>query len=280
MRSSLIYLLLVSLLAIVPDCLWGQDSSEIERLATQTSDKVVKSHPTRVLIGIRAGCLFNIQLCDSLDSRLRADLQKSIQGIQFVNKEDVIQELKKRGFLSIDAYNDFVLQGVASYVGAETVVMEDLVEEPKAYEISGKIMNAGSDKEVGTSKVKIARPSVDNDDKPLFIKDPESGASLVVPRGHPVHSRPLYFPACMKCPDPEYPEDARRKRLQGVIAFLVTISEQGVAEDISLVRTFDRTLATNAVQTIHGWRFKPAIGPDGKPFPERVPLEVTYRLAF
>jgi len=84
----------------------------------------------------------------------------------------------------------------------------------------------------------------------------------------------------MKCPDPEYPEDARRKRLQGVIAFLVTISEQGVAEDISLVRTFDRTLATNAVQTIHGWRFKPAIGPDGKPFPERVPLEVTYRLAF
>jgi TonB family protein len=82
----------------------------------------------------------------------------------------------------------------------------------------------------------------------------------------------------MKCPDPEYSEEARAKRLEGVIAFRVTISDQGVAEQISLIRTFDTALATNALQTTRGWRFKPAIGPDGKPFAARVPLEVTYRL--
>jgi TonB family protein len=82
----------------------------------------------------------------------------------------------------------------------------------------------------------------------------------------------------MKCPEPEYTDEARRKGLEGVIAFLVTISDQGVAEQISLIKTFDASLTANAVQTIHGWRFKPAIGPDGKPFAVRVPVEVSYRL--
>src|ERR1700726_2775200 len=162
---------------------------------------------------------------------------------------------------------------------AETVVIEDLIEEPHAYEISTKIVNVSGDKEIGTFKIKNARPSLDDDDdKPLVIKDAESGVSLVIPRGNSIHSPSLYYPACMKCPDPEYTREARGKRLEGVIAFLVTISDQGAAEQISLIRTFDTALATKAVQTIRGWRFRPATGPEGKPFAARVPIEVTYRL--
>jgi TonB family protein len=131
---------------------------------------------------------------------------------------------------------------------------------------------------IGTFKVKIVRSAQDDDDKSVLGKDEESGVTLILTRGNPTHSRPLYFPACMKCPDPEYPEMARRKRLQGVIAFFVTITVQGTAEQISLIKSFDASLIPNAVQTIRGWRFQPAIGPDGKPFAARVPLEVTYRL--
>jgi TonB family protein len=66
-------------------------------------------------------------------------------------------------------------------------------------------------------------------------------------------------------------------KLPGVIAFFVTITVQGTAEQISLIKSFDANLTSNAVQTVRGWRFQPAIGPDGKPFAARVPLEVTYR---
>jgi hypothetical protein len=212
MRRPFISLSLGGILAIAAGCLraQGQDSPEIERLVTQTSDKVAKSQPKRVLIGARSGCLLNIQLCDSLESSLRANLEKSIQGIQFVNKEDVIQELKKHGFLSIDVYNDFVLRDIASNMGAEIVVMDNLFEVPHGYEVSRKIVNISTDTELATFKANTSRSSLENDDKPLLVKDAESEAWLVVPRSDPGHSRSPYYPACVKCPDPSI-----RRRLAG-----------------------------------------------------------------
>jgi TonB family protein len=280
MRPCVTSLLLAATVSIISGSLQAraQDLSEIEHLAAQTSEKVAKAHPKRVLIGIRVGCVLNIQLCAALDSSRREGLAKSTPGIQFVSKEDVAQVLKKHGFLSIDVYDEFLLRGVASEMGAEIVVIDNLVEEAHGYELISKIVNVSGDKEIGTFKTKIARSPSDNDDKPVLIKDTESDVSLIVSREHSFHSHPLYYPACMKCPDPEYTDEARRKGLEGVIVFLVTISDQGVANHISLIKAFDAGLTANAVQTINGWRFKPAIGPDGKPFAARVPLEVTYRM--
>jgi TonB family protein len=222
--------------------------------------------------------VLDIQQCESLDSRLRAGLAKLIPGIQFISNDDVAQELKEHGFLSIDVYDEFLLRAVASDTGAEIVVIYNLVGGAHGYELSSKIVNVSGDKEIGTFKAKIAQSSADTDDKPVLVKDAGSEVSLVVSREHTGHSRQLYYPSCMKCPEPEYTDEARRKGLEGVIVFLVTISDQGVAEQISLVKTFDASLTASAVQTIHGWRLKPAIGADGKPFAARVPVQVTYRL--
>jgi TonB family protein len=222
--------------------------------------------------------MLNIQLCETLDSTLRAELSKSIPGIQIVDKEDVTRELKTLGFLSIDAYDELLLRSLASDMGAEIVVIDNLVRESLNYEVSSKVVNVSGDKEIGTFKAKIPRSTSDNEDKPFLIKDAESGVSLIVARQNSAYSRPPFYPACMKCPNPDYPEEARKNGREGVIAFLVTISDQGMAEQISLIKTFDAGLTVNAIQTIRGWRFKPAIGPDGKPFPARVPVEVTYRL--
>jgi TonB family protein len=279
-RPSYIPCLLVTGAVIASACLaaQGQDVSEIQRLAVQISEKVAKEHPKRVLIGARDGCVLSSQSCESLDSNLHEGLENSIPGIQFVSKEDVAQEVRKHGFLSIDVYNEFLLRGIASELGAEIAVIENLVGEGRDYELTGKIVKVSSDKEIDTFKAKIPRSASDNGDEPVLIKDAESGVSLIIPRDRPNHSQLLYFPACVKCPLPYYTEEARRRGLVGVITFLVTISDQGVAEDISLIKTFDLSLTTSAVQTIHSWRFKPAIGPDGKPFAAREPIEVTFRL--
>ena len=33
-----------------------------------------------------------------------------------------------------------------------------------------------------------------------------------------------------------------------------------------------------AVEALHGWHFKPAMGKDGKPFATRMPVEMMFRL--
>jgi len=257
----------------------GQDSSEIEHFAAQTSEKVAKERLKRVLLEMQGGCLLDTQLCQTLESNLRVALTKAIPDIEFVDRENVVQELKKKGYLSIDAYDETLVRGLASETGAEIIVIQNLLWQAHGYELTSKIVKVSGNKEIGAFKVKIVRSAQGDDDKPILVKDEESGVTLIVTRGNPNHSRPLYFPACMKCPDPEYPERARRKRLQGVIAFAVTITVQGTVEQISLIRSFDASLIPNAIQTIRGWSFQPAIGPDGKPFAARVPLEVTYRLS-
>jgi TonB family protein len=281
MRTRRWFLLLVGTLGVGITCpqVSGQDSSEIEHFAAQTSEKVAKERPKHVLLEMQGGCLLDTQLCKTLESNLRAALAKAIPDIEFVDRENVVQELKKKGYLSIDAYDETLVRDLASETGAEIIAMQNLLWQAHGYELTSKIVKVSGNKEIGAFKVKIGRSAQGDDDKPILVKDEESGVTLIVTRGNPSHSHPLYFPACMKCPDPQYPEIARQKRLQGVIAFAVTITVQGIAEQISLIKSFDASLIPNAIQTIRGWRFQPAIGPDGKPFAARVPLEVTYRLS-
>ena len=59
---------------------------------------------------------------------------------------------------------------------------------------------------------------------------------------------------------------------------LVTVTEQGKAESIVVLSGFDDGINRRTVEQIKTWTFKPAIGPDGKPFAVRVPVEMTYRL--
>jgi TonB family protein len=258
---------------------YGQNIPEIENLATRTAGRVAKTNAKLVFIGARQGCIIDSQLCENLDSNLRNLLGAAASGIQFSSKEDVVSLLKNRGFLSIDAYQDSILRGIVSNLGVEILVVDDLIWKGASYELSSKIIDVKKDKELDTFTVKISRSAADNEEKPIFIRDVESGASLIVLRGSSTHFPPFKYPACTQCPDPQYTEAARHKGLQGTILFLITVSERGIAEQIALVRSFDSGLTASAFQAIQRWRFKPAIGLDGKPFAVRVPVEVTFRLA-
>jgi TonB family protein len=256
----------------------GQDLSEIQRLAAQTSERVAKERPNHVFFEIGNDCIFDTLLCKTLESNFRVELTKLIPAVQFVSRETFLQTLRRRGFLSIDADDDLLAIEFASEIGAEIVVEGDLKIEAHSYELSSNIFKISANKKIGTFKTKVARSASVDDARPILIRDEESGVTFPIYLENALHFPPVYIPHCMICPDPVYPEEARLKKLQGVMAFLVTITVQGTAEQISLVHSFDTRLTGNAIQTIHGWRFKPAIGPDGKPFVTRMPLEVTYRL--
>jgi TonB family protein len=257
----------------------GQNGPEIENLAARTTGRVAKSHPKTVFIGMRQGCILDTQLCENLDSNLRALLGAAVSGIQFSSREDVVSVLKNYGLLSIDVYQDSVLRAAASKLGVEVLVIDNLIWKGTNYELSSKIIDVSKDKELDTFTVAIPRSATDTEEKPVFFREVDSGPFLFILRGNSKHFPPFGYPACDKCPDPKYPEEARRKGLEGTIVFLVTVTERGVAEQIGLVKAFDPRLTASALQAVQSWRFKPAIGLDGKPIAVRVPLEVTFRLA-
>ena len=86
------------------------------------------------------------------------------------------------------------------------------------------------------------------------------------------------YPSCVYCPDPKYSEEARKAKYQGTVVIQAVITPDGRAIDIQVVKGPGLGLEDKAVEAVKTWRFKPAIGPNGKPVAVIVPIEVTFRL--
>ncbi len=86
------------------------------------------------------------------------------------------------------------------------------------------------------------------------------------------------YPECAYCPLPNYSEEARKAKYQGSVTLHIVVGVDGRAADIRLVRGLGMGLDQRAIEAVRGWRFKPALGPGGKPVPTDVLIEVTFRL--
>jgi len=86
------------------------------------------------------------------------------------------------------------------------------------------------------------------------------------------------YPSCAYCPDPKYSEEARKAKYQGTVVLQAVITPDGRAIEIQVVKGPGLGLEEKAVEAVKQWRFKPAMGPGGKPVPVVVPIEVTFRL--
>ena len=67
-------------------------------------------------------------------------------------------------------------------------------------------------------------------------------------------------------------------KYQGTVVLQVTITPDGRAINISVVKGPGLGLEEKAIEAVKGWKFKPAVGPNGKVVPTIVPIEVTFRL--
>jgi TonB family protein len=74
--------------------------------------------------------------------------------------------------------------------------------------------------------------------------------------------------------EPEYPEEAREKHIQGPVVLLVHINREGVVEELEL-SSGDPLLGHAAIDAVKQWKFKPHIINDGP-----VEMETTVTLNF
>jgi periplasmic protein TonB len=83
--------------------------------------------------------------------------------------------------------------------------------------------------------------------------------------------RPVY------APDPEYSEEARKAKFQGVCVLWLVVGPDGRPREIRVARTLGLGLDEKAIEAVKNWKFEPALK-DGKPVAVQINVEVSFRL--
>ncbi len=78
-------------------------------------------------------------------------------------------------------------------------------------------------------------------------------------------------------PDPDFSDEARRAKYQGICVISVIVDAHGNTQDPRVVRTLGMGLDEKALEAVRKWRFKPAMK-GSQPVPVRINVEVNFRL--
>ncbi len=77
--------------------------------------------------------------------------------------------------------------------------------------------------------------------------------------------------------EPEYTEEARVAKFQGVVVLSVVIGADGVATNARVIKSLGLGLDEKAIESVSQWKFKPGTK-DGEPVPVQATIEVNFRL--
>jgi TonB family protein len=77
--------------------------------------------------------------------------------------------------------------------------------------------------------------------------------------------------------EPEYSEEARAAKWQGTVLLQVVVNENGVPQNIAVIRPLGLGLDQKAIEAVQKWRFQPGVK-DDKPVPVVANIEVSFRL--
>jgi len=78
-------------------------------------------------------------------------------------------------------------------------------------------------------------------------------------------------------PDPEFSQEAREAKYQGVVVLWAIVGTDGRAHDIRVMRSLGMGLDEKAMEAIRGWLFEPGCK-GGVPVAVQINVEVTFRL--
>jgi len=91
---------------------------------------------------------------------------------------------------------------------------------------------------------------------------------------HPGFSRP----SCVYCPDPQYSDEARASKVQGIVTLEVLVGVDGRAAEVRVTKGIGMGLEERSLQTVRGWRFNPARDAAHRPVAGWITIEVVFRL--
>jgi periplasmic protein TonB len=84
-------------------------------------------------------------------------------------------------------------------------------------------------------------------------------------------------PSLISKVEPEYSEEARKAKHQGVVVLQIVVDAKGNAVNARVVRSLGLGLDEKAIEAVQKWKFKPGFK-DGKPVAVAATVEVNFRL--
>ena len=77
--------------------------------------------------------------------------------------------------------------------------------------------------------------------------------------------------------EPDYSDEARKARLQGVVTIYIEVNERGLPQNLRILRPLGMGLDEKAIEAVRRWKFEPAMK-DGRAVAVQVYVEVNFRL--
>jgi TonB family protein len=99
-------------------------------------------------------------------------------------------------------------------------------------------------------------------------------------RGYPPmvkREQGMTYPLPTHREEPEYTEDARKAKLNGMIIFLAAIDKEGNLHSLELIRPLGLGLDESAAEKLSQWKYSPATQ-DGQPVDVRLNIEIHFYL--
>jgi len=84
-------------------------------------------------------------------------------------------------------------------------------------------------------------------------------------------------PKAIHFAEPEYSNEARRKKIQGIVMLSLLVTAEGEPTDIRVEKSLGYGLDEEALKAAARYRFQPAMR-DGSPIPKRIMIEMNFRL--
>jgi TonB family protein len=85
-------------------------------------------------------------------------------------------------------------------------------------------------------------------------------------------------PRAIYSPEPEFSDEARAAKYQGVVTLALTVRPDGRPANVFIVRALGMGLDQKALETVRTWRFEPGRLKDGRPVSVQIQVEVDFRL--
>ena len=245
--------------------------ADVNSLVAPVAQEISKGHERKIavlpLISRNQG---NASLGIWLAKQIAANLANSVPQIELVDASSVTIPVLPPRDSRHPSYDQKAVEAFAKHSGAKVVVQGSFGAFEEGLGVSLTASKKGRKVTENAGKLDLT---------------PEITALLARPLKSDLPSDGVYeagwagvgFPRCLKCPDPEFPDDARSSRTDGRVVLSVLVGLDGASQQIEVKEATSPSFARQAINAVKTWKFEPALGPDRKPVPVRVPIEISFQ---
>jgi TonB family protein len=217
----------------------------------------------------------------ALADSISAELLTQGNGIRFVDRSRLQDYLVRERIPSSALKDREAARWLATEFQANAVLLGTIEQLGDRFNLLTELLNISNDKVGPQEAVWIAIPEPQKAFAPFEPYDGERARTKVTPDRGSTPARAgvngASVPMCVYCPPPQYSSAARKAKSVGTVVLEVTVTEEGQAADVSVLKGVPFGLNEAAIKSVSSWKFRSAIY-EGKPAAVRVPIEVTFRL--